>query len=70
MKKILKLPNLALLIVLVLVAVVTLKITEVKATGTVTWPNGSTATITRTVETGGFVIFRKKNKNKEELEII
>ena len=50
MKKVFKLYNISLVLILGLISVLTLKTTEVKATGTVTWPNGSTATISRTVQ--------------------
>ena len=38
------------ILILVLISVLTLKTTEVKAAGTLTWPDGSTATISRTVQ--------------------
>ena len=50
MKKIFNLYNISLLLILVLISVLTLKTTEVKAVGTLTWPDGSTATISRTVQ--------------------
>ncbi|MBQ3435782.1 MAG: BspA family leucine-rich repeat surface protein [Bacilli bacterium] len=50
MKKIFNLYNITLVILLTLISVLTLRTTEVKATGTVTWPSGSTATISRTVQ--------------------
>ncbi|MBQ3435877.1 MAG: BspA family leucine-rich repeat surface protein [Bacilli bacterium] len=50
MKKVFNLYNISLLLILVLISVLTLKTTEVKAAGTLTWPDGSTATISRTVQ--------------------
>ena len=50
MKKIFNVYNIALILVVALVGVLTFKTTEVKAAGTVSWPDGSTATISRTVE--------------------
>ena len=50
MKKIFNLYNISLILVVALIGVLTLRTTEVKATGTITWPNGSTATISRTIQ--------------------
>ena len=50
MKKIFNLYNITLIIIVALIGVLTLRTTEVKAAGTVNWPDGSTATISRTVQ--------------------
>ena len=50
MKRVFNIYNITLILVVALISVLTLRTTEVKATGTITWPNGSTATISRTVE--------------------
>ena len=50
MKKVFNLYNIFLVLILGLISVLTLKTTEVEAAGTVNWPNGSTVTISRTVE--------------------
>ncbi|MBQ3468666.1 MAG: BspA family leucine-rich repeat surface protein [Bacilli bacterium] len=50
MKRIFSLYNICLVLILGLISVLTLTTTEVKAVGTVNWPNGSTARIERTVQ--------------------
>ncbi|MBQ3435566.1 MAG: BspA family leucine-rich repeat surface protein [Bacilli bacterium] len=50
MKKVFNLYNITLILVVALVGVLTFKTMEVKAAGTVNWPDGSTATISRTIQ--------------------
>ncbi|MBQ3436026.1 MAG: BspA family leucine-rich repeat surface protein [Bacilli bacterium] len=50
MKKVFNVYNITLILVVALIGVLTLRTTEVKAAGTITWTNGSTVTLSRTVQ--------------------